>query len=43
MTDIEVNLEIEAEHFTEELTDEALDRERAQLTSSAGSGGCVPV
>ena len=32
MTDIEMKIEIEAEEFTEELSDEALDREGAVFT-----------
>ena len=29
MTDVDMNIEVEAEEFAEELTDEALDREGA--------------
>ena len=29
MTDVEMKIELETEDFTEELSDEALDRERA--------------
>ena len=35
MTDVEMNIEVEAEEFTEELSDEALDREGARLC------GCI--
>ena len=31
MTDIETKIEVEAEDFTEELSDEALDREGARM------------
>ena len=31
MTDIETKIEVEAEDFTEELSDEALDREGARI------------
>ena len=40
MTDIEMNPEVEAEDFTEELSDEALDREgRALEEPMSGRGG----
>ena len=36
MTDIEMKIEIEAEEFTEELSDEALDREGDVFRGTAG-------
>ena len=39
MTDVEVKIEVEAEKFTEELSDEALDREGARFCGcSIGCG-----
>ncbi len=34
MTDLEMNIEVEAEDFSEELSDEALDRESARACCS---------
>ena len=40
MSDVEMKLEVETEDFTEELTDEALDREGAVRMCFPGSCGC---
>ena len=43
MTDIETKIEVEAEDFTEELNDEALDREGPFFGGPAGvCGFCSP-
>ena len=48
MTDIETKIEVEAEDFTDDLSDEALDREtNGSLTqnncgSAGGMTGCTP-
>ena len=39
MTDIETKIEVEAGEFTDELTDEALDREGAVTASRTGGMG----
>ncbi len=36
MTDVEMKIEVEAEEFTEELSDEALDREGERMCSACG-------
>ena len=40
MTDIETKIEVEAEDFTEELSDEALDREGAEGARFTGTIIC---
>ena len=37
MTDIEMKIEVEAEDFTEELSDEALDREGVRYCCGGGA------
>ena len=37
MTDVEMKIEVEAEDFSEELSDEALDREGPSLMSCGGN------
>ena len=39
MSDIEMKIEVEAEEFAEELSDEALDREGAVTASRTGGMG----
>ena len=40
MTDVEMKIEVEAEDFTEELSDEALDREGARMCLSGACASC---
>ena len=41
MTDVELKIEVEAEEFTDELSDEALDREGARLVCASGCPNCL--